>query len=400
METTPKSTEDIKALCIRDAEELERWKVQWNDLLNKSDSKSLFLSFNWLLTWWKCHKDDRKKLCVYLFFDQNILVGVAPLMIKIHKLFWIRWNSIEFLSMMDHAYSPTNCSGMLDLIYLPAYSSIIVNRLFTELKSDHRWYYLRLHPLLETSQTINLMKNISERERYYFNSSRVFSGAQINANCSWDDYLKSLGNQLHDHFIKTEKKLSKQGNIEITEITSSTEIESWYSELLNIEKKSWKWTKGIRINEKVFKNFYKEIINKNAQDETLHLWFLKFDSVGIAYNLGISYEKFFVGLKSSYDHQFHKFSPGNILTYQVFKNCFDTGIEKIDLLWGNIQSKSLWTANYLNYNEIFIFNNKLISKLLFHFYHTLHLYNLHRLIQRRLYFYTRQLRSKFENLCF
>src|SRR4051812_48001011 len=53
-------------------------KPEWNSLLQRSNSNCVFLTFEWLSTWWK-HLADGRRLEVITARDNDRLVGILPL---------------------------------------------------------------------------------------------------------------------------------------------------------------------------------------------------------------------------------------------------------------------------------------------------------------------------------
>ncbi|MBI5021909.1 MAG: GNAT family N-acetyltransferase [Ignavibacteriales bacterium] len=393
--TVRRETPNIK--LIDNIDDLKNWRDDWNNLVLHSATPSLFISYEWLITWWQCHKNDKLKLFVLMVVKNDELIGIAPLMKIRHNIFGFGWNSIEFISMMSHAYSPTNCSGMLDIISTSANSPIVVDAIIEYLKFRNReWSYARLNPIPHDSITISSVANIAGKTFYRYHQRNVFSGATIYIVNSWDQYNKGLMNNLYNNIVSAERKLMKLGEIEIKEMTSSPEFDKWYDDILSIERRSWKWSRGVRINEKVFKNFYKQIAEQASVNGWLRLWFLFLDGKAIAYDFAIDHNNKITGLKSSFDDEYRKYSPGNILKLHSFKKYFEENKSSIDLLWGDLYSKRNWTNHYQQFDEIFIFNDYIFSKILYHLHHTLRIYNLFRYIQRYSYFYSRRIRSFLE----
>jgi hypothetical protein len=53
----------------------------WDRLLVRSDFKNIFMTFDWLRTWWKIFGDD-KELYVLVIRSEDTIIGIAPLMLK------------------------------------------------------------------------------------------------------------------------------------------------------------------------------------------------------------------------------------------------------------------------------------------------------------------------------
>ena len=83
----------MKVECIRDPESLEKLKDLWNELLFSSEQNCIFLTHEWISSWWKCFSEDNS-LEILIFKDEEGLaiggrrqtVSTSGLSNKIDKL--------------------------------------------------------------------------------------------------------------------------------------------------------------------------------------------------------------------------------------------------------------------------------------------------------------------------
>src|SRR5712692_8540819 len=66
---------------IEDVEAFRRLRTEWNDLLAASDADCVFLTWEWLFTWWK-HFGAGLRLAILAVRDRGELVGIAPLALR------------------------------------------------------------------------------------------------------------------------------------------------------------------------------------------------------------------------------------------------------------------------------------------------------------------------------
>jgi len=54
-------------------------KDKWNELLEGSSTNDVFLTWEWMFSWWNTFKDDGKKLHILVGKDsQGRFIGIAP----------------------------------------------------------------------------------------------------------------------------------------------------------------------------------------------------------------------------------------------------------------------------------------------------------------------------------
>ena len=60
--------------------DLEPYRAAWNDLVSGAETRTVYQSFEWITSWWRCF-GRRRRLAVLLLFERGALTGVAPLQI-------------------------------------------------------------------------------------------------------------------------------------------------------------------------------------------------------------------------------------------------------------------------------------------------------------------------------
>ena len=58
-------------------------KADWNTLLARSRSDTLFLTWEWQTTWWRCLGEG--DLWLLAWYDQDQIVGIAPLYLIVEQ---------------------------------------------------------------------------------------------------------------------------------------------------------------------------------------------------------------------------------------------------------------------------------------------------------------------------
>src|SRR3990172_5245179 len=67
---------------ITDQEEFRRMKEDWNSLLSKNLTNTIFLTWEWLYTWWEVFGEGGRLFIVSVRDDRGELVGLAPLFVR------------------------------------------------------------------------------------------------------------------------------------------------------------------------------------------------------------------------------------------------------------------------------------------------------------------------------
>src|SRR5439155_13839356 len=86
---------------IEDAAGFARLRQEWNELLEASAANCLFLTWEWLFTWWT-HLADGRRPFIITVRDGRELVAIAPLVVRPPKPTRLApFRALEFLGMAN-----------------------------------------------------------------------------------------------------------------------------------------------------------------------------------------------------------------------------------------------------------------------------------------------------------
>ena len=379
--TTVNRSPDLAVREIRTTEELESIRPLWNALLMKSAAPVLYLTYDWLSTWWQCFQTPRKKLSVLAVFENDELVGIAPFVRT--RAYWlgIPYVKMEFISMMRYALSPTNISGTLDfIIRADKHQEVIPAVMEFLLKKAWPWNYIRMHPLPSGSPSQKPLENAAGKIGFRFWKRPVFVNSIIRLNRPWTEYTAEVGRKFRKNIQGHEKRLQNNGVLRYSELNAIEQLENGFNSILSIERRSWKWNKGIHIDAPVYRHFYRQLVEVAGKNGWLKLGIMSLDGKNIAYDLSLEFNRSIEGLKTSYDEKYAHYSPGNVLIYHQLESVFQKGYTKKNLLWGDLNVKTKWTSTVEPHDEILIYRNDLFSNVLYFINHRLFLYRLTRFL--------------------
>ena len=134
----------IKKISTRS--EFSKLKGDWTALLKKSKSDTIFLTWDWLYTWWE-YFSGNKQLFILTVHDENEnLVGIAPLCMDKKKLGGIPvLNYIKFLGTMPIS------SDHLDFIIHQGREREALEAIFGYLFQENKWDMCLLSNIPATS---------------------------------------------------------------------------------------------------------------------------------------------------------------------------------------------------------------------------------------------------------
>jgi CelD/BcsL family acetyltransferase involved in cellulose biosynthesis len=216
---------------VETLEELSAMRDEWNALLASSTSRSVFLTHEWLCTWWK-HLGEDRRLRVLTSHDGGRLIGILPLALRPSELSRMTPSMWEFLG-----------SGIIGSDYLDV---IVRSGAEKQALADFADYLDRAGALLQLSQ---LRRGASTAEELATAlTERGWTGANSGINVcpfidlsgrTWESYFSSLGSSQRYNFQRRLKNLEKSPGFRFECARTAGEADAGLDTLIGLHEKRW-----------------------------------------------------------------------------------------------------------------------------------------------------------------
>lgn len=296
---------------IKDKSQFAALKENWNALLKDSVSASVYLTWEWLYTWWEVFHDNRE-LSILTIRDNGLLVGIAPLLVRHFKYFRLLPSKrVEFLGTGEDEKDEV-CSNYMDFIVSKDRKDVrgvIFDYLANKLSSGE-WDELVLKTMPETSATLNTIseyfsrnKEIAAQLKYEIvNHSEC---AVINLPEHWDTYLSSISKSWRNQINRGRKEILSKGTVDCELITESDKLSLAFDEFISIHQKRWQdvGRPGI-FSSKKFTDFHKKVLGLFADKKWVRVRLLKCNGKTIAASYTFNFNKTIYFYSPAYDRDF------------------------------------------------------------------------------------------------
>lgn len=331
--------------CIQTEGEFEELKDEWNQLLCRSHSNSIFLTWEWLYTWWKYYHFNRKLFIVTVRDQEGALLGIAPLCIsKIKSLKLFSAKVLNFLGTEDV------CSEYLDFIVGNDGSKEIVLAIHDYIDSDSTlWDYVFLSDLSESSESLSVLDEIlcSKKINHYLFQEAVCPYISLPEN--YETYCQSLSKNMRYNLKRRTKNLAKKFNATFSISNGSSNLEKTMEELFDLHKKRRDMIgrKGDFLRDNLLA-FHKDIATTFKEKGYLRIYNMKINGEAISVLYGFSYNNRFSYYQAGMDPEFEKQSVGMVLMGNCIEDSIANNLEEFDFLRGTEPYKFKWTQTKRN----------------------------------------------------
>ena len=311
-------------------------REEWDELLAASSASCLFLTWEWLHTWWK-HLGGSRRLYLLLVRDGRELAAIAPLAQRPAMLSrLVPFSALEFLG------TGTVGSDYLDVIVRRGREQTVLEVLASAL-ADVRPGLELAQVNRETSFAVKLTRRLEQREWSIRDTAINVCPFVDLAGHSWESYLASLGKAHRKNFLWQLKNLEKRFNVRLELVQNEAERREALALLVALHTRRWQARGGSEaFGSPQLLSFYDEVSRLALQRDWLRLFVLRLDGRPAAVLHGYRYGPTFYFYQSGIDPDFAKESVGKVIAGLTIRYAIEDGAAEYDFLHGAERYKFHW----------------------------------------------------------
>ena len=334
-----RTSNNLLVTVIEDPARLEHLSAEWSELMNESEADCLFLTSEWLETWWRHFSRDKWTLHVVTVRRQSRLLGIMPLCTRPRTFGGlITCRSTEFLG-----------AGLIGSDYLDAIirrgEEEPVSRALIEFFERERPLLTLTHVSASSNGAYGIAREL-ERCGWLVERNPIDTCPYISLEGrTWESYLASLGSNHRYNFQRRLKNLQAQGTVLFDAVEKEDQRREGLDSLRSLHNLCWKIRGGSQAMQSVQEWAFHESFSRLALERGwLRLFLLRMNGRPIAALYGFLYKRRFYFYQSGYDPAWRRDSVGLITMGLAIKQAIAEEAEEYDLLHGTESYKFLWTG--------------------------------------------------------
>jgi CelD/BcsL family acetyltransferase involved in cellulose biosynthesis len=301
---------------------------EWNALLRRSFTDTIFLTNEWQRTWWE-HLGTGE-LCVITFReDDGTLIGIAPLF-------------AETTNTGECALALVGCvdvSDYLDVIVAYEHSARVYQALLDTLqRADFpAWDWLHLCNLPAASPTNTHLKALAEARGWTVQHGVRDVAPILELPATWEAYLESLDKKQR-HEIRRKLRRVEEVQARWYTIDRADALDQAVSDFVELHKKS-RPDKNMFMDARM-RGFFEQMARRLFARGWLQLSFLEIYGARAAAIMNFIYNNNVLVYNSGYDPvAYGAYSPGIVLFACSIQDAIAAGRRCYDFLRGNEEYK-------------------------------------------------------------
>jgi CelD/BcsL family acetyltransferase involved in cellulose biosynthesis len=322
---------------------------EWTELLAHSSSDCIFLTWEWLYTWWK-HLAGGRKLHVLVIRSGVDLIAIAPLAspsTKLIRLAHIR--ALEFLGTGSVG------SDYLDIIARRGKEDEAMDILVDYLLREK--FVLDLKQLVKNRSLVLQLAARLQQQRWNRSEIHTDICPFIDlAGHTWTSFQADLGPKHRYNFHRRLKNLYRDFDASFECIESEDQRSTALVTLVALHNKRMQergGSDGLHSAELV--GFHEELTRLALARGWLRLFILTLNDEKVAALYGFMYGNKFYFYQSGFDPRYAPYSVGLVTMGLAIEAAIKDGAEEFDLLHGDEKYKSLWAKKQRDLVRIELF---------------------------------------------
>ena len=326
----------MKLETIETFDEFINLHDEWRALLESSASDCVFLSHEWLSTWWKHLAEDRR-LCIVTARDAGKLIGILPTAEKAAQLWRMTPRVLEFIG-----------SGIIGSDYLDV---IVAKGREEEVTEAYAAYLHSRGLMLQLSQLRGMNSVAAVLARQLRQRAWTISEARLNV-CpnidlrahTWESYVSTLGPTIRKNINRYLRNLPSTFDMRVECARTSSEASGALDIVIGLHKKRWTNGASEAFQSDSVIAFHREFVQLAADRGWLRLLIVWLDSIPVSALYGLKYGPTFYFYQSGFDPAYSKHSVGVATMALAIKTAIADGASEYDFLHGDEEYKFHWAS--------------------------------------------------------
>jgi CelD/BcsL family acetyltransferase involved in cellulose biosynthesis len=328
----------VEISTVENEERLGYLRHRWNQILVQSRSDTIFLTWEWLMTWWRSYGAG-KVLWILEIKRDGKLVGLAPLYRKRISWLGIQYNALYLIG------DGSGDSDYLDIIAINGEEDLVVNSITSFLLNhSDQWDIFFVNEVPQTSPNLDLLRKYFRRAACYWKEEES-PCTYIVLPSGWDDYVRRLKPRMRTKVRSLTTQIENSFDVRFDRCGALNELDARLESLFDLHGQRWshKGQEGVFVSPDRCE-FYRAMARLFHSRGWLRFYSLALDNRYVAHQFCFEYHNQMFLLQEGFDPSWNAQGIGNVLRAYVLRDCIERRVSVYDFLAGVTFHKLAWGA--------------------------------------------------------
>lgn len=336
------SRDAYEVLIVRDSDSFDSLQREWDDLLDRSVTKTPFMMFPWTRAWWR-HFGREAKLLILVVRKAGQVVGIAPLMVSRRAVLGIPYRELEFIaSGRVPGVTSKGMSDRLDLLVDEAHQAegtrILIREIF---RLRNEWDLVNLRPVPQTSPTIAQVRYTTEAKQANCLVMDCSVSPYVPVASDWATYIRSRSLKTRNNYKRSVKLFTKKQDIRFELVEDPATIVRLFPRILDesVANSPLRQAGSDLFYHANTRAFFVECLADLGGRDVLKVFLLYKGETIIAHIFAFLLNRTLWDCNSGYNMAYKRFAPGWNVRWRAIQWAFTQGLDEVDLLSGDHEYK-------------------------------------------------------------
>jgi CelD/BcsL family acetyltransferase involved in cellulose biosynthesis len=324
---------------IGSTEGLARLRPEWDELLSDSTSDGLFLTWEWLATWWR-HLAFERRLHVVVVRQEERVLAIAPLACRpAGVLAALPFATLEFMG------SGSVGSDYLDVIVRRGAEAAALPVLAAHLQDCGR--VVDLGSLRAGASASGILGGILGSGGWSVRSEPAGWSRYIDlGGLDWESYLARLGRAHRADFRRKLRHLHRDFRVTFETVADEEGRDAALHRLFALHRLRWRGRGASdALPTSRHARFHQEFSRLACARGWIRLHTLRLDGMAVAALYVLRYRGVHAFYQSGFDPAYARYSTGVVAMGMAIEHAFEEGAREFDLLPGSEAYKERWARD-------------------------------------------------------
>jgi peptidoglycan/xylan/chitin deacetylase (PgdA/CDA1 family)/CelD/BcsL family acetyltransferase involved in cellulose biosynthesis len=329
----------MKVVELRQEADLQRLRSDWDRLVCRSASRTIFLTWEWMAAWWSAYGNPDGLRILAVYDDAGELRGIAPLR---HEKIQKYGQTVSTLSFVGDG---SNDSDYLDFIVERGYEKPVMEAFYTHCaKSLDSGTVLLLNEMPATSVNMAILKDLAESQAIHWAAASV-PCATVRLPATWEDYLQMLQPRFRTKIRSVLRNLENRPEIRFGFCDNVGQVKHLLPVLFDLHSRRWarEGKPGV-FGRDAKREFYDRLSTLLMERHWLRFSYLEWKGRVLACQYGFAYHTAYSQLQEGYEPASEHWNPGVALRAWSIREFLKEGLTEYDFLGGVSRHKTDWGA--------------------------------------------------------
>lgn len=335
---------------VKKKEEFYFLRDTWNKILSKSTQDTIFLTWEWLYTWWKMYSSGKQLHILLLQETDGHIIGIAPFYTTFEKVFGVPMRVLKLIG------SEEVCSEYLDIISQKDRASEVIKTTANYLQKrlvDCDFFYFK--DVREDSIINDVLTQLKQDSNLIYQDRVQTTNPFISLPEREDIFIASLSHNKRSAIKRKEKKLAREHGFLYSTLNNEKHLEEAFHNFVALHQKLWE-SRGFpgMFKRQNFFRFHETIAKRFVENGWLRLYFLSLNGKPVASLYGFQYRDKFYYYQSGFDPDWKIYGVGKILLNHTIREAIRGKLNEYDFLRGEADYKFDFTDTFRHTREILL----------------------------------------------